>query len=206
MREWCKGQGLAVAVEYVEPGASATDDRRPVFQQMISEATLSPSPYEAIIVHSRSRFFRDLFHCLGYERTLKRAGVKVLSITQQTSDDSGGEMARTMFSLFDEFQSKENSKHTLRAMQENARQGYSNGSKPPFGYRAVEAEGEGRRGGHRPALIRSVPAWAQRLTLWRKEHCCSPKRKGSYLTGAEVDQEQGSSNAQQFGLSGRIRI
>ena len=59
MRDWCNGQGLAVTTEYVEPGASATDDRRPVFQQMIADATLEASPYEAIIVHSRSRFFRD---------------------------------------------------------------------------------------------------------------------------------------------------
>ncbi|TFG91835.1 MAG: recombinase family protein, partial [Syntrophobacterales bacterium] len=38
VRGWCTGQGHSVAVEYIEPGASATDDRRPVFQQMISEA------------------------------------------------------------------------------------------------------------------------------------------------------------------------
>ncbi len=146
MREWCKGQGLAVAMEYVEPGASATDDRRPVFQQMIADATLDPSPYEAIIVHSRSRFFRDLFQFLSYERTLERSGIKVVSITQQTSDDPAGEMARTIFSLFDEYQSKENGKHTLRAMKENARQGYFNGSRPPFGYKAVETEATGRKG------------------------------------------------------------
>ena len=146
MRDWCKAQGLAIAVEYIEPGASATDDRRPVFQQMIAEATLSPSPYEAIIVHSRSRFFRDLFQFLSYERTLKRAGVRFVSITQQTSNDPAGEMASTIFSLFDEYQSKENGKHTLRAMKENARQGYFNGNKPPFGYKAVEAEAKGRRG------------------------------------------------------------
>ena len=146
MRDWCKDQGLAVAMEYVEPGASATDDRRPVFQQMIADATLEPSPYEAIIVHSRSRFFRDLFQFLSYERTLKRSGVKVVSITQQTSDDPAGEMARTIFSLFDEYQSKENGKHTLRAMKENARQGYFNGSRPPFGYKTIEADAKGRRG------------------------------------------------------------
>ena len=40
MREWCKANGYAVAQEYIEPGASATDDKRPVFQQMIAEATL----------------------------------------------------------------------------------------------------------------------------------------------------------------------
>jgi hypothetical protein len=34
---------------------------------------------------------------------------------------------------------KENAKHTLRAMKENARQGFWNGSLPPIGYRIVEA-------------------------------------------------------------------
>ncbi len=28
MRDWCKKQGFAVAVEYIEPGASGIDDRR----------------------------------------------------------------------------------------------------------------------------------------------------------------------------------
>ncbi len=165
MREWCKARGLAVAMEYVEPGASATDDRRAVFQQMIADATLSPSPYEAIIVHSRSRFFRDLFQCLGYERSLKRAGVKLISITQQTSDDPAGEMASTIFSLFDEYQSKENGKHTLRAMKENARQGYFNGNKPPFGYKAVEAEAKGRRGKKKRLEIDAPEAATVRLVF-----------------------------------------
>ena len=80
---------------------------------MIADAGQDPAPYEAIIVHSRSRFFRDLFEFLGYERRLKRAGVRVISITQQTADDPAGEMASKIFSLFDEYQSKENGKHTL---------------------------------------------------------------------------------------------
>jgi DNA invertase Pin-like site-specific DNA recombinase len=146
MREWCKAKGYGIAAEYVEPGASATDDRRPEFQRMIADATRMPFPYEAIVVHSRSRFFRDLFQFLSYERTLKRAGVKVLSITQQTGEDPAGEMASKFFSLFDEYQSQENSKHTRRAMLENARQGYWNGSLPPFGYRAVDTERVGNRG------------------------------------------------------------
>ena len=47
-------------------------------------------------------------------------------------------MASQIFSLFDEYSSKENGKHTLRAMKENARRGYFNGSRPCFGYQAVE--------------------------------------------------------------------
>ena len=146
MREWCSTQGFPIAAEYVEPGASATDDRRPVFQQMITEATQSPSPFEAIVVHSLSRFFRDAVDFGLYERKLTRSGVRVLSMTQPTSDDPSGAMIRRMFSVFDEYQSKENGKHTLRAMKENARQGFFNGSKPPFGYRVVETEALGNKG------------------------------------------------------------
>ncbi|HTP65178.1 MAG TPA: recombinase family protein, partial [Geobacteraceae bacterium] len=120
--------------------------RRPEFQRMIAEACGDPPPFDAIIVHSLSRFFRDSFMFAYYERQLKKARVQVISITQQTGDDSAGEMARSIFSLFDEYQSKENAKHTLRAMKENARQGFFNGSVPPYGFRTVEAETQGNKG------------------------------------------------------------
>lgn len=148
MREWSKARFYQISAEYVEPGASATDDRRPVFQQMINDACIAPPPFDAIIVHSLSRFFRDMIEFALYERRLKKYGVVVLSMTQQTSDDPAGEMARRIFSLFDEYQSKENAKHTLRAMKENARQGFFNGSTTPYGFRAVEIEnnvGKGKK-------------------------------------------------------------
>jgi len=162
LRDWCKAQGLAIGAEYVEPGASGTDDKRPAFQRMIADAVQLPSPFEAIVVHSRSRFFRDLFQSLTYERLLKRAGVRVLSITQATSDDPAGEMASKLFSLFDEYQSQENAKHTQRAMRENARQGYWNGSIPPYGYRAV-ALANGNRG-RKKRRLEIDPAEAEVVT------------------------------------------
>lgn len=146
MRAWCERQGHSVAVEYVERGASAMDDRRPAFQQMIAEACRSPQPFTAIVVHSQSRFFRDMVEFAVYERRLNRAGVKLLSITQPTGDDFSGEMLRRVISLFDEYQSKENGKHTLRAMSENARQGFFNGSTPLFGYRTEVVEIPGNKG------------------------------------------------------------
>ena len=44
LREYCKAHNLPIAAEYIEPGASATDDRRPVFQQMIADAGQDPRP------------------------------------------------------------------------------------------------------------------------------------------------------------------
>ena len=158
MREWSRRNGCSVVKEYVEPGASATDDRRPEFQQMIADATLKPSPYEAIIVHSLSRFFRNSLQFALYEHRLKKAGCKLISITQQTSDDSSGEMARSIFSLFDEYQSKETGKHTLRALKENARQGFFNGSKPPFGYKTEEVDLPAAKGKKKHLVIDETEA------------------------------------------------
>ncbi len=149
---WAKANGHLVVQEYVEPGASATDDKRPVFQRMIADSMMKPPAFEAIIIHSLSRFFRDGIEFGVYERKLGKNKVKVISITQPTSDDAGGEMMRRIINLFDEHQSKEISKHVSRCMKENARLGYFNGSAPPFGYQASVTDIAGSRGRHKKKL------------------------------------------------------
>ena len=153
VKEWCVREGHSVAVEYIEPGASATDDRRPVFQQMIAEACGDPPPFDAVVVHSLSRFFRDSYEFAFYERQLSKAGVKLISTTQQTGEDLSGMIARKFFNIMDEYSSLENAKHTLRAMNENARQGFYNGSRAPFGFNAIDTEVTANRGGKRKKLV-----------------------------------------------------
>lgn len=145
LQAYCEAKGIEVVAEYVEPGASATDDRRPEFQKMMDAASEKPAPFDCIIVHSFSRFFRDQFQLEFYFRRLAKNGVKLTSITQDLGDDPISGMMRQIMALFDEYQSKENAKHTLRAMRENARQGYWNGSRPPYGYQIVAAETRGQR-------------------------------------------------------------
>lgn len=55
---YCASRGWEIIAEYVEPGASATDDRRPEFLRMIDAATAKPPAFDVILVHSFSRFFR----------------------------------------------------------------------------------------------------------------------------------------------------
>ncbi len=69
--------GWTVVDEYVEPGASATDDRRPVFQAMLERACDADHPYDVIVVHSFSRFFRDGATMELTIRKLRRHGVEV---------------------------------------------------------------------------------------------------------------------------------
>ena len=138
-KSYCESRSWEIVADYVEPGASATDDRRPEFQRMIDATTVKPPAFDVILVHSFSRFFRDQFQLEFYVRRLAKNGVRLVSITQELGDDPMSNMIRQIMALFDEYQSKENAKHTLRAMKENARQGFWNGALPPIGYRVVEA-------------------------------------------------------------------
>jgi site-specific DNA recombinase len=112
---------------------------------MIEAGTSKPAPFDVVIVHSFSRFFRDAFDMEFYVRRLAKNGVKLLSITQEIGDDPIHQMMPQIMALFDEYQWKENAKHVLRAQKENARQGFWNGSLPPIGYRVVAAETRGAK-------------------------------------------------------------
>ena len=142
---WCASRGFQLVETFVEAGASATNDRRPEFQRMIEAGTSKPAPFDVVVVHSFSRFFRDHFELEFYVRKLAKNGVKLVSITQEMGDDPMHVMMRQIMALFDEYQSKENAKHVLRALKENARQGFWNGSLPPIGYRVVDAEQRGSK-------------------------------------------------------------
>ncbi|BDA87282.1 hypothetical protein Sa4125_48240 (plasmid) [Aureimonas sp. SA4125] len=73
---YCLSRGWEVAAEFVEPGNTATDDRRPAFQAMTGAATTKPPTFTVIVVYSFSPFFRDQFEF--YVRSLVKNGVKPL--------------------------------------------------------------------------------------------------------------------------------
>jgi len=144
-RSFCERNDWQVVEIFEEPGASALDEDRPVFQEMIYRAKRAERPFDVVVVHSLSRFSRASFHSEMYVRELNKAGVKLVSITQSLTTDPTGEMLRKLLNVFDEHASRENAKHVHRAMMENARQGFWNGSKPPFGYTTQVAERRGAK-------------------------------------------------------------
>lgn len=53
---------------------------------MVAAACDRSHPYDLVIVHSFSRFFRDQFEFERYRRKLARAGVAIVSITQDVGE------------------------------------------------------------------------------------------------------------------------
>ena len=144
-RRYCQAKGWHVVAEFVDPGASARDDKRPEFQRMMETACVDPSPFDVMLVHSQSRFFRDTAGYVVSKRRLQKHGVSLISMTQDFGEGASAEFAETVIAAADALNSAETSKHVTRTMLENARQGFWNGAKPPFGYRVVAAEQRGQR-------------------------------------------------------------
>jgi DNA invertase Pin-like site-specific DNA recombinase len=142
LREYCVSHGYAIYKEFIEEGASATDDRRPAFQEMIAEAMQKDCPFSVILVLTTSRFFREAYLAKFYKRKLKKRGIKVKAIHQPVSEDPSGELVENIFEAFDQHESQMNAYHTLRGMRENARRGFWNGSTPKFGFQCESTTDE----------------------------------------------------------------
>lgn len=134
IRAYAEQRNLFIIAEFIERGASATDDSRPEFQRMI-EALLSPAnEARAVVVIHTSRFMRDVELARRYKRELRKHGVRVLAVQQELADDANGELMEGVYELFDQHESRIIGARTRAAMKENIRQGYFNGTKPPFGF------------------------------------------------------------------------
>lgn len=144
-QKFAETRGYEIAAEFIDAGVSARTDKRPEFQRMIKLACAPHRPFDAILVHSQSRFARNTRDLLVYAAKLEANGVQILSITQDLGEGETADVLRTMVGALDEYQSKETAKHVARSMIENARQGYWNGAQAPFGYRTYAAETRGAR-------------------------------------------------------------
>jgi site-specific DNA recombinase len=142
---YCKSRGWEVAAIFVDAGASGTNPARTELTRMLDLACSSERPFDAIIVHSYSRLYRDLIGMETAAKRLQKAGVDLISATQPSGTEPTQQLVRQIVALFDQHTSVENAKNVTRAMRENAKQGFWNGATPPLGYTTVAAEQRGTK-------------------------------------------------------------
>ncbi|HWK65715.1 MAG TPA: recombinase family protein [Rhizobiaceae bacterium] len=139
IRNFAAANDIEIVKIYVEPGASARNDRRPIFLQMIADAERERGAFDLVLIWNFSRFYRDDFELERYRRQLEDAGVRLESITQQVGEGPAGNLTRRVTTVVDAYQSEVNAEQVRMAMGANAERGFWNGSVPPFGYRTTVA-------------------------------------------------------------------
>lgn len=130
---YAEQNNLNIVHHYIDRAMSGTNDRRPEFQQMISDS--SGKQFKYIIVYKFDRFARNMYDSAIYEHKLEQNGVKVLSATEQVGDGNESLIIKAVLRAMAEMYSRQLSDNVKRGMRESALKANSTGGAIPFGYR-----------------------------------------------------------------------
>lgn len=129
-------EGIRIVGEYIDRALTGRNDDRPDFQRMISDAAKKQFKY--IIVWKLDRFSRNRYDSAMNKATLKKYGVRVISATENISDQPEGIMLEGMLESLAEYYSANLAKHVRRGQRESFLKGHYLGSIPPIGYKVVD--------------------------------------------------------------------
>ncbi len=144
-REYAERMGLHIIKVYEEKAKTGTNDHRPAFQAMIRDAMSDNFQY--IIVYMLDRFARNRRDSIMYKEMLKQEhGIRVLSATQQISDDEGGELYEMFTEWNDEKYSKRLLKRVHNGLDMSVENGTFTGGHLLYGYKLVDTDRKGKSG------------------------------------------------------------
>lgn len=134
--KYAKENGYCIVHQYIDRAASARNDRRAQFQQMISDS--EDGRFQAVLVYQYDRFSRDRFDSVFYKNSLMKNGVKVISVMEPISDDPSGAFMEALLEAQAQFASADLSRKVRRGQQTNVEKLMYNGGSLTFGYRIDE--------------------------------------------------------------------
>ncbi len=134
--------GATIIAEYVEPGRTGTNVRRPSLQQMLRElGELKPT---FVIVYDLSRVARDDFDALWLLREIEAKGAKLESSLERIDDTPAGKLLYTIMAGVNAFRSRGDAEKVKMGLERKHQAGGSHGP-ARLGYLNVADQIDGRR-------------------------------------------------------------
>lgn len=126
-------QGYTIVGEYIDRALTGRNDDRPDFQRMLADAR--KKQFQCIIVWKLDRFARNRYDSAVHKAELKKYGVRVVSATENITDEPEGIMLEGLLESLAEYYSANLSKHVKRGMRECVLAGNYTGGIPPYGFK-----------------------------------------------------------------------
>jgi len=131
--EYAGRNNMKIVGEYIDKAKSATTDKRPEFQHMISDA--KHKKFDVVLVHKLDRFARNRNDSMIYRTELRRHNVRLISILEYIDENSPESIiTESMLEAFAEYYSKNLAREVEKGKKENALKGLHVGGVPPLGY------------------------------------------------------------------------
>ena len=131
--EYAQCNGLTIIDSYIDKAMTGTNDNRPSFQRMLSDAEKSKA-WEIVLVYAIDRFGRNSIEIAVNKQKLKKNGKTLISATQRTSENIDGTknldgiLLENVYIGLAEYYSAELSQKVSRGLQENRNKGLFTGS------------------------------------------------------------------------------
>lgn len=129
-------QGYSVVTEYIDRALTGRNDDRPDFQRMLTDA--KKKQFQFILVWKLDRFARNRYDSAVHKAELKKYGIRVISATENITDEPEGIMLEGLLESLAEYYSANLSKHVKRGQRESVLQGHVPGGTPPYGFKIVD--------------------------------------------------------------------
>lgn len=134
--EYAKYNDIEIVGQYIDRAFSAKTDDRPDFQRMIADS--SKKLFDVVLVWKLDRFARNRYDSAFYRYSLRKNGVKIISVKENISEGPEGIILESMLEGMAEFYSANLSQNVKRGFRENALKAKWNGGSVPLGYKIVD--------------------------------------------------------------------
>ena len=124
--------GALIVKEFVDRGESARSANRPELQKMLSYIQ-EAGDIDYCIVHKLDRLARNRADDVDINRVLDRAGVRLISTTENIDQTPGGILLHGIMSSIAEFYSRNLTNEVIKGLSQKARNGGTI-SRAPLGY------------------------------------------------------------------------
>ena len=134
-KDYCAHIGYNIVGMYIDRALSASKntEKRVEFQKMIRDS--EKHQWQGVVVYKLDRFARNRYDSAIYKARLKKNGVRVISATENISDNPEGVILEAVLEGMAEFYSKELSQKVTRGMRETALKANSCGGQVSLGYK-----------------------------------------------------------------------
>jgi len=137
MKEFATVRGWQVAAEFVDPGFTGSSTDRPGLKSLLQAVTDGLG--DLVLVHELSRLSRSIFDTFALLDELGKAEVGFASVKDPDFDFTTptGRFFLTILSAMNQYYLDLLKMHTAKSKRERAKQGLTNASVMPYGYRAT---------------------------------------------------------------------
>ena len=97
-RAYAEYNGIEIVGEYIDRALSAKTDDRPDFQRMIADS--AKKLFDVVLVWKLDRFARNRYDSAFYRYTLRKNGVRLISVKENISDGPEGIILESMIEGF----------------------------------------------------------------------------------------------------------